>query len=55
MRIHFFLMCIYSAKIIFYQLKNSGSKTCLDVGEKNKGGKPVILYTCHNMGGNQVL
>ncbi|KAL1021439.1 hypothetical protein UPYG_G00013270 [Umbra pygmaea] len=34
-------------------LKNVGSKTCLDVGEKNKGGKPVILYTCHNSGGNQ--
>ncbi|XP_013990505.2 polypeptide N-acetylgalactosaminyltransferase 6 [Salmo salar] len=39
--------------VMFGALRNSGSKTCLDVGEKNKGGKPVILYTCHNMGGNQ--
>lgn len=39
---------------VSHQLKNLGSKTCLDVGEDNKGGKPVIMYTCHNMGGNQV-
>lgn len=36
------------------QFQNQGSKTCLDVGENNKGGKPVIMYQCHNMGGNQV-
>lgn len=36
------------------QIQNQGSKTCLDVGENNKGGKPVIMYQCHNMGGNQV-
>ncbi|CAG07452.1 unnamed protein product, partial [Tetraodon nigroviridis] len=35
------------------QIQNQGSKTCLDVGENNKGGKPVIMYQCHNMGGNQ--
>ncbi|XP_047452966.1 polypeptide N-acetylgalactosaminyltransferase 6 [Mugil cephalus] len=34
-------------------LKNSGSNTCLDVGDSNQGGKPVIMYQCHNMGGNQ--
>ncbi|KAL1020934.1 hypothetical protein UPYG_G00006600 [Umbra pygmaea] len=34
-------------------IKNSGSQNCLDVGENNEGGKPVIMYTCHNMGGNQ--
>ncbi|KAM8830078.1 polypeptide N-acetylgalactosaminyltransferase 6 [Synchiropus picturatus] len=37
----------------FGALKNSGSQSCLDVGEKNEGGKPVIMYPCHNMGGNQ--
>ncbi|XP_017286440.1 polypeptide N-acetylgalactosaminyltransferase 6 [Kryptolebias marmoratus] len=37
----------------FGALKNSGSNTCLDVGENNQGGKPVIMYVCHNMGGNQ--
>ncbi|KAI4871770.1 hypothetical protein NFI96_010924 [Prochilodus magdalenae] len=34
-------------------LTNLGSQSCLDVGENNNGGKPVIMYTCHNMGGNQ--
>ncbi|XP_029011614.1 polypeptide N-acetylgalactosaminyltransferase 6 [Betta splendens] len=34
-------------------IKNLGSQSCLDVGENNHGGKPVIMYTCHNMGGNQ--
>ncbi|KAL6119710.1 galnt6 [Pungitius sinensis] len=34
-------------------IKNSGSNTCLDVGEANTGGKAVIMYQCHNMGGNQ--
>ncbi|XP_061592200.1 polypeptide N-acetylgalactosaminyltransferase 6 [Cololabis saira] len=37
----------------FGALQNSGSRTCLDVGENNQGGKPVIMYQCHNMGGNQ--
>ncbi|XP_060930241.1 polypeptide N-acetylgalactosaminyltransferase 6 [Limanda limanda] len=37
----------------FGALRNSGSQTCLDVGENNQGGKPMIMYTCHNMGGNQ--
>ncbi|XP_061663902.1 polypeptide N-acetylgalactosaminyltransferase 6 [Syngnathoides biaculeatus] len=34
-------------------IRNAGSQTCLDAGEKNKGGKPVIMYNCHNQGGNQ--
>ncbi|CAB1336230.1 unnamed protein product [Coregonus sp. 'balchen'] len=33
--------------VMFGALKNSGSKTCLDVGEKNKGGKPELR---HNTG-----
>ncbi|XP_056156463.1 polypeptide N-acetylgalactosaminyltransferase 6 [Lampris incognitus] len=37
----------------FGAIKNSGSQTCLDVGENNQGGKPMIMYPCHNMGGNQ--
>ncbi|CAL8251730.1 unnamed protein product [Arctogadus glacialis] len=37
----------------FGALRNAGSLSCLDAGESNKGGKPVIMYTCHNMGGNQ--
>ncbi|TMS16204.1 Polypeptide N-acetylgalactosaminyltransferase 6 [Larimichthys crocea] len=37
----------------FGAIKNSGSNTCLDVGENNQGGKAVIMYQCHNMGGNQ--
>ncbi|CDQ66029.1 unnamed protein product [Oncorhynchus mykiss] len=37
----------------FGAIKNSGAQSCLDVGEKNEGGKPLIMYTCHNMGGNQ--
>ncbi|CAJ1085272.1 polypeptide N-acetylgalactosaminyltransferase 6-like isoform X1 [Xyrichtys novacula] len=34
-------------------IRNLGSESCLDAGENNNGGKPVIMYTCHNMGGNQ--
>ncbi|XP_061628142.1 polypeptide N-acetylgalactosaminyltransferase 6-like isoform X2 [Phyllopteryx taeniolatus] len=34
-------------------IRNAGSQTCLDVGENNKGGNPVIMYACHNQGGNQ--
>lgn len=46
--IHFFFY------LCMPQIKNQGSKTCLDVGENNQGGKPLIMYQCHNMGGNQV-
>uniref|UniRef100_A0A8D2KX80 Polypeptide N-acetylgalactosaminyltransferase n=1 Tax=Varanus komodoensis TaxID=61221 RepID=A0A8D2KX80_VARKO len=34
-------------------LKNIGRRACLDVGENNQGGKPLIMYTCHGLGGNQ--
>ncbi|XP_062871191.1 polypeptide N-acetylgalactosaminyltransferase 6 [Trichomycterus rosablanca] len=34
-------------------IKNLGSQSCLDVGPDNNGGKPVMMYVCHNMGGNQ--
>lgn len=38
----------------FVQIKNLGTNQCLDVGENNRGGKPLIMYDCHNLGGNQV-
>ncbi|NXF72226.1 GALT6 acetylgalactosaminyltransferase, partial [Sclerurus mexicanus] len=34
-------------------ITNRGTKTCLDVGENNHGGKPLIMYPCHGLGGNQ--
>ncbi|CAH2224578.1 polypeptide N-acetylgalactosaminyltransferase 6 [Pelobates cultripes] len=34
-------------------IKNEGTQNCLDVGENNHGGKPLIMYPCHGMGGNQ--
>ncbi|XP_067155213.1 polypeptide N-acetylgalactosaminyltransferase 3 isoform X3 [Apteryx mantelli] len=39
--------------LFFGFLKNIGSRTCLDVGENNHGGKPLIMYSCHGLGGNQ--
>ncbi|XP_067302852.1 polypeptide N-acetylgalactosaminyltransferase 6-like [Pseudorasbora parva] len=39
--------------LLFGSLKNIGTKACLDTGEKNPGGKSVILLFCHNMGINQ--
>lgn len=27
---------------------------CLDAGENNEGGKALIMYPCHGLGGNQV-
>nr|XP_034350422.1 polypeptide N-acetylgalactosaminyltransferase 3 isoform X2 [Arvicanthis niloticus] len=41
-----------AAKIV-KQIKSVGQPLCLDVGENNQGGKPLILYTCHGLGGNQ--
>ncbi|XP_021581929.1 polypeptide N-acetylgalactosaminyltransferase 6 isoform X1 [Ictidomys tridecemlineatus] len=39
---------------IFYgAIKNLGTDQCLDVGENNHGGKPLIMYSCHGLGGNQ--
>ncbi|XP_021098754.1 polypeptide N-acetylgalactosaminyltransferase 6 isoform X2 [Heterocephalus glaber] len=35
-------------------IKNLGINQCLDVGENNRGGKPLIMYSCHGLGGNQV-
>ncbi|XP_020937386.1 polypeptide N-acetylgalactosaminyltransferase 6 isoform X2 [Sus scrofa] len=35
------------------EIKNLGMDHCLDVGESNNGGKPLIMYTCHGLGGNQ--
>uniref|UniRef100_A0A8C5LZ61 Polypeptide N-acetylgalactosaminyltransferase n=1 Tax=Leptobrachium leishanense TaxID=445787 RepID=A0A8C5LZ61_9ANUR len=37
----------------FGAIKNEGTQNCLDVGENNHGGKPMIMYPCHGMGGNQ--
>ncbi|KAL2103949.1 hypothetical protein ACEWY4_000817 [Coilia grayii] len=39
--------------VLYGAIKNMGSETCLDIGQKNPGRKPVIMYMCHNMGGNQ--
>ncbi|MGH0130744.1 UNVERIFIED_CONTAM: hypothetical protein FKN15_043435 [Acipenser sinensis] len=36
-----------------FRIKNKGLQHCLDVGENNRGGKPLIMYPCHGMGGNQ--
>uniref|UniRef100_A0A672KHB2 Polypeptide N-acetylgalactosaminyltransferase 3-like n=1 Tax=Sinocyclocheilus grahami TaxID=75366 RepID=A0A672KHB2_SINGR len=37
----------------FGAIKNVGKEACLDTGEGNEGGKPLIMYPCHGMGGNQ--
>ncbi|XP_045443945.1 polypeptide N-acetylgalactosaminyltransferase 6 isoform X5 [Pipistrellus kuhlii] len=43
-------------KPTFYgAIKNLGINQCLDVGEKNHGEKPLIMYACHGLGGNQCL
>ncbi|MBN3283386.1 GALT6 acetylgalactosaminyltransferase, partial [Polyodon spathula] len=39
--------------VLYGALKNKGMEKCLDVGESNQGGKPLIMYPCHGMGGNQ--
>ncbi|KAG5836468.1 hypothetical protein ANANG_G00255110 [Anguilla anguilla] len=41
------------APLMFGMIRNAASKTCLDVGQGNAGGKPLITFACHNMGGNQ--
>uniref|UniRef100_A0A8C3WPB4 Polypeptide N-acetylgalactosaminyltransferase n=1 Tax=Catagonus wagneri TaxID=51154 RepID=A0A8C3WPB4_9CETA len=47
-------MFVPDLKPTFYgTIKNLGMGDCLDVGENNNGGKPVIMYTCHGLGGNQ--
>ncbi|XP_032822177.1 polypeptide N-acetylgalactosaminyltransferase 3-like isoform X2 [Petromyzon marinus] len=37
----------------FGALLNRGRGQCLDTGGESSQGKPLILYTCHGMGGNQ--
>ncbi|XP_036175608.1 polypeptide N-acetylgalactosaminyltransferase 3 isoform X2 [Myotis myotis] len=39
--------------VISGYIKSVGQPLCLDVGENNQGSKPLILYTCHGLGGNQ--
>ncbi|XP_035242796.1 polypeptide N-acetylgalactosaminyltransferase 6-like [Anguilla anguilla] len=41
------------APLMYGMIRNAASKTCLDVGQGNAGGKPLITFACHNMGGNQ--
>ncbi|XP_064140287.1 polypeptide N-acetylgalactosaminyltransferase 6 isoform X5 [Loxodonta africana] len=36
-----------------FRIKSLGTDHCLDVGENNHGGKPLIMYPCHSLGGNQ--
>uniref|UniRef100_S4RS72 Polypeptide N-acetylgalactosaminyltransferase n=1 Tax=Petromyzon marinus TaxID=7757 RepID=S4RS72_PETMA len=39
---------------IFGAIKNKAKGNCLDTGSfQNEVGKPLILYPCHGMGGNQ--
>ncbi|XP_061698633.1 polypeptide N-acetylgalactosaminyltransferase 3 [Syngnathoides biaculeatus] len=37
----------------FGSVKNVGKDSCLDAGENNDGGKHLIMYPCHGLGGNQ--
>ncbi|XP_076026183.1 polypeptide N-acetylgalactosaminyltransferase 3 isoform X2 [Genypterus blacodes] len=37
----------------FGSVKNVGKDSCLDAGENNEGGKKLIMYPCHGLGGNQ--
>ncbi|MBN3326432.1 GALT3 acetylgalactosaminyltransferase, partial [Atractosteus spatula] len=37
----------------FGSVKNLGKDSCLDAGENNEGGKQLIMYPCHGLGGNQ--
>ncbi|KAM4626733.1 polypeptide N-acetylgalactosaminyltransferase 3 [Discoglossus pictus] len=39
--------------LIFGDIQNVGRQMCLDVGGDNHGDKPLIMYTCHGLGGNQ--
>ncbi|XP_061075769.1 polypeptide N-acetylgalactosaminyltransferase 6-like [Conger conger] len=39
--------------LMYGMIRNVGSKTCLDVGQDNPAGKPLIVFACHSMGGNQ--
>ncbi|XP_036107169.1 polypeptide N-acetylgalactosaminyltransferase 6 isoform X3 [Molossus molossus] len=48
----FYRRNVEAAKIA-QEIKNLGINQCLDVGENNRGGKPLIMYACHGLGGNQ--
>nr|XP_061799725.1 polypeptide N-acetylgalactosaminyltransferase 3-like [Nerophis lumbriciformis] len=37
----------------FGAVKNVAKDSCLDAGENNDGGKQLIMYPCHGLGGNQ--
>ncbi|XP_062313934.1 LOW QUALITY PROTEIN: polypeptide N-acetylgalactosaminyltransferase 3 [Osmerus eperlanus] len=39
--------------LYFGSVKNLGKDSCLDAGENNEGGKQLIMYPCHGLGGNQ--
>ncbi|OCT63544.1 polypeptide N-acetylgalactosaminyltransferase 3 [Xenopus laevis] len=39
--------------LIHGDLKNVGRELCLDIGDENRGEKPLIMYSCHGLGGNQ--
>ncbi|XP_030065943.1 polypeptide N-acetylgalactosaminyltransferase 3 [Microcaecilia unicolor] len=39
--------------LIHGEIRSTGRGLCLDVGENNSGGKPLIMYSCHGLGGNQ--
>ncbi|MEE6489487.1 hypothetical protein FKM82_015589 [Ascaphus truei] len=39
--------------LIFGDIQNVGKQMCLDVGDDNRGDKPLIMYSCHGLGGNQ--
>uniref|UniRef100_A0A8C5R8V0 Polypeptide N-acetylgalactosaminyltransferase n=1 Tax=Leptobrachium leishanense TaxID=445787 RepID=A0A8C5R8V0_9ANUR len=39
--------------LIYGDIQNTGRQMCLDVGGDNRGGKPLIMYSCHGLGGNQ--
>ncbi|XP_064419293.1 polypeptide N-acetylgalactosaminyltransferase 3 [Latimeria chalumnae] len=39
--------------LLFGAIRSVGKSVCLDVGENNQGGKPLIMYICHGLGGNQ--
>ncbi|XP_066527881.1 polypeptide N-acetylgalactosaminyltransferase 6-like isoform X2 [Hoplias malabaricus] len=41
------------APALFGSLKNMGSHTCLDTGERKPLRKALVMYLCHYRGGNQ--
>ncbi|KAM4698014.1 polypeptide N-acetylgalactosaminyltransferase 3 [Rhinophrynus dorsalis] len=39
--------------LIHGDIQNVGKQMCLDVGGENRDAKPLIMYSCHGLGGNQ--